>query len=148
MPKSTGIPEYLCLNCFYELAGLQIGQVCPECGTKIHKLVNQAGLSKSKAALVVCCGVLSPISFALIFISWNPVAFYTSLSAAIFTGLISICYATNLKYAIWNEMMPVVIHRWLKVSRVLGWIGFLPSTITMSTMLGSQLFVNLILKHM
>ncbi len=148
MPKSTGIPEYLCLNCFYDLTSLQIGQVCPECGTRIHKLVNQAGLSKSKATLVVCCGFLSPIFVAIAFLWEHPIVFFTSLSAAIVTGLISICCATNLKYAIWNEKTPVVFLRWLKVSRVSGWIGFLPSTIIMSTMLGSLFIIYLINNHM
>jgi hypothetical protein len=148
MPKSADIPEYLCLNCFYELAGMQVGQICPECGTKIRKLVNQAGLSKSKATLVVCSGFLSPTFVVIAFLWWHPIIFYACLSAAIISGVLSICYATNLKYAIWNEMTPIVFLRWLKVSRVSGWIGFLPSTIIMSITLGGLLIAYLINQHM
>jgi len=146
MAQEIRTPQFLCLKCRYELAGFEIGQVCPECGSKIERLVDQSKLSNSKVVAVMIFGVLSLLSVVLTVVLF-PFQFIIQWQLfGITCGLVAAIYAMNLRYGVRTGKIPFRSLRWIRLVSIFGWVGFVLSILLACTLLIGMLLLIMMSK--
>lgn len=143
MSHESKTPLVLCLKCRYELSGFQLGDICPECGNEINRLVDQTALSSNKAAVVISTGILSLLIFILTIVRYPSRNTMQWMSVAAVIGLIAIIYNVKVRDAIRVGRAPFSCLTPTKFGNVCGIIGFTLSTIMIVMLIVGSILISI-----
>lgn len=147
MTFETDTAQFLCLKCQYDIAGIGLGEVCPECGTTVDKLVDQSTLNGMKAFAVLVAGILSLISVLSTFTALQIHYFLPLQIFGISTGLFAIIYGVRVRYGVRIGQVPFRSLGYLMCGRICGFIGFTLSMILAIVWIIGGLLVRLVINN-
>lgn len=104
-----------CASCGYDLRGVAIGSVCPECGAPINQVgPAYPGMPTQTSGKAITSMVLGIVSLVTCFMYGVP---------GIVCGIIAVVFARKAEVAIQLGEAPPTSQGMAKAGRICGWIG-------------------------
>jgi len=116
VPPIAGAGAVPCASCGYDLRGVAIGSVCPECGSPINQLgpPTYPGMRPQSSGKAITSMVLGIVSLVACFFYGIP---------GIICGILAVVFARKADVAIQTGEAPVTSRGMAKAGRVCGWVG-------------------------